>query len=89
MTTILSLNELAPILAGRMLNSVAEGLVIGLFAWVLLRVMGRRNSSTRFAVWFSALLAIAAVPVFSLTGPHSTSAGRVTTAITIPSIRST
>jgi beta-lactamase regulating signal transducer with metallopeptidase domain len=85
MTTILSLNELAPILAGRMLNSVAEGLVIGLFAWVLLRVMGRRNSSTRFAVWFSALLAIAAVPLFSLTGPHSTSAGRVTTAITIPS----
>jgi beta-lactamase regulating signal transducer with metallopeptidase domain len=85
MTTVLNLNELAPILAGRMLNSVAEGLVIGLFAWVLLRVMGRRNSSTRFAVWFSALLAIAAVPVFSLTGPHSTSAARVTTAITIPS----
>src|SRR5690242_9486997 len=83
MTTIVNLNELARILAGRMLNSVAEGVAIGLFGWMLLRVIGRRNSSTRFAVWFSALLAIATVPLFSLAGTSSVS--KATTAITIPS----
>lgn len=84
MTAAFNLNELPLLLAGRMLNSVAEGIFIGLFAWILLRVVGRRNSSTRFAVWFSALLAIAAVPVFSIATPNSVSAGRVNTAITVP-----
>src|SRR5215470_10843123 len=82
--TAFNIDELARILAGRMLNSVAEGMAIGLFAWILLRIIGRRNSSTRFAVWFSALLAIAAVPLLSLAGANSASAGRPTTAITFP-----
>src|SRR5579872_3383106 len=59
------LNQLAQLSAARMLNGMIEGIAIGLFAWILLRVIGRRNSSTRFAVWFSALLAIAALPVLS------------------------
>ena len=59
------LNQLAQLSAERMLNGMLEGIAIGLFAWILLRVTGRRNSSTRFAVWFSALLAIAALPVLS------------------------
>jgi len=64
------LNQLAQLSAERMLNGMIEGIAIGLFAWILLRVTGRRNSSTRFAVWFSALLAIAALPVFSaVSGP--------------------
>jgi len=55
---------LAQILAERMLNSVVDGVVIALFGWTLLRVLGRRqNSSTRFAVWFSALVAVAALPL--------------------------
>jgi beta-lactamase regulating signal transducer with metallopeptidase domain len=83
MTTILNLNDLAPILAGRMLNSVAEGVAIGFFAWLFLRMVGRRNSSTRFAVWFCALISIAAVPLFSLAGTNSVS--KATTAITAPS----
>ena len=59
------LNQLAQLSAERMLNGMIEGIAIGLFAWILLRVTGRRNSSTRFAVWFSALLAIAALPALS------------------------
>ena len=46
----------------RVLNSIPEGLLIAVFAWVLLRLAGRQNSGTRFAVWFAALLAIAALP---------------------------
>jgi len=73
----INLNQLARICAGRMLNSVLQGIAIGLFAWILLRVLGRRNSSTRFAVWFSALLAIAALPVL---GGTASSAGPATAA---------
>ena len=56
-------HETARALAEGMLNGVAEGVVIALFAWVVLRLSGRRSSSTRFAVWFSALMAIAALPL--------------------------
>src|ERR1700687_1750172 len=41
----------------------SEGFLIALFAWALLRVLRRQNSGTRFAVWFLALLAVAALPV--------------------------
>jgi beta-lactamase regulating signal transducer with metallopeptidase domain len=59
-----NLQFLAQISAERMLNCTAQGLGIALLAWILLRVTGRRNSGTRFAVWFSALLGIAALPLF-------------------------
>ena len=75
------LNQLAQLSAERLLNWLLEGIAIGLFAWILLRVTGRRNSSTRFAVWFSALLAIAALPVLSAV---SGSAHAGTSAITVP-----
>jgi len=52
----------------RLLNGVAEGMVIAFFAWLLLRVIGRRNSGTRFAVWFCALLAIALAPFVESSG---------------------
>ena len=55
-------HETARTLAECMLNSVGEGVAIALFAWVVLRCSGRRSSSTRFAVWFAALIAIAALP---------------------------
>jgi len=45
---------LAQLFAERMLNSVGEGIVIAVFAWLLLRLLSRQSSSTRFAVWFSA-----------------------------------
>ncbi|MDT8069381.1 MAG: M56 family metallopeptidase [Terriglobia bacterium] len=49
-------------IAERVLNSIPEGLLIAAFAWLLLWLVGRQNSGTRFAVWFAALLAIAAIP---------------------------
>ncbi len=56
----------AQIAIGRVLNSLPEGLLIALFAWVMLRLLPRQNSGTRFAVWFVALLAVAALPVAGL-----------------------
>ena len=61
----LNLQTLAQISVGGLLNTAAEGLAVAALAWILLRLAGRQNSGTRFAVWFLALLAIAALP-FSL-----------------------
>jgi beta-lactamase regulating signal transducer with metallopeptidase domain len=47
----------------RILNALPEGFLVALFAWALLRVLRRQNSGTRFAVWFVALLTVAALPV--------------------------
>ncbi|MGA7378649.1 MAG: M56 family metallopeptidase [Candidatus Sulfotelmatobacter sp.] len=59
---------LAQIFAERMLNGVGEGIVLAMFGWALLRVSGRQNSSTRFAVWFSLMVAISAMPFFGSIG---------------------
>jgi beta-lactamase regulating signal transducer with metallopeptidase domain len=59
----LSVQTVAQISVERILNALPEGFLIALFAWALLRVLRRQNSGTRFAVWFLALLAVAALPV--------------------------
>jgi beta-lactamase regulating signal transducer with metallopeptidase domain len=66
MTTSLNLHAIAQMSTERMLNCLAEGVVIALFAWMLLRLIGRRNSGTRFAVWFCALVAIAVSPFLQI-----------------------
>jgi len=58
-----SVQTVAQISVERILNALPEGFLIALFAWALLRVLRRQNSGTRFAVWFLALLTIAALPV--------------------------
>ena len=78
------LQSLAQLSAERILNCAVEGMGIALLAWVLLRAIGRQNSGTRFAVWFAALLGIAALPLLG----HWTSGGAGLTPrseITIPS----
>jgi beta-lactamase regulating signal transducer with metallopeptidase domain len=57
----------------RVFNSLPEGLLIALCAWLLLRLMGRQNSGTRFAVWFLALASVVALPFLS--GLESTAHG--------------
>jgi BlaR1 peptidase M56 len=52
----------AQIFADRMLNSILGGTVVAAFAWVLLRALARQNSGTRFAVRFSTMVAVAALP---------------------------
>jgi beta-lactamase regulating signal transducer with metallopeptidase domain len=59
----LPVQTVAQISVERILNALPEGFVVALFAWGLLRVLRRQNSGTRFAVWFMALLAVAALPV--------------------------
>jgi hypothetical protein len=68
--------SVAEMLVGKMLNGVAEGLILALCGWLLLHTMRRRNSSTRFAVWLATLAAVVALPVihgaFASGNPAST-----------------
>ena len=59
----LPFQSVAQISVERILNALPEGCLIALFAWVLLRVLRRQKSGTRFAVWFFALLTVAALPM--------------------------
>jgi Zn-dependent protease with chaperone function len=85
MIPALQLQPLAQIAAERLLNSLAAGLVIASFAGALLRALGRRESGTRFAVWFCALLGIALTPFVDIASSgrvvHSSTAG-----ITVPRV---
>lgn len=57
-----ALHAIAELWAGRLLNSIAEGLLIAVLAWALLKLAGKHSSGMRFAIWFSALVLIAALP---------------------------
>jgi beta-lactamase regulating signal transducer with metallopeptidase domain len=65
MMAALDWNAVAQISAARMVDCLIEGTLIAFFAGLVLKVARRRNSGTRFAVWFSTLMAIAALPVLS------------------------
>ncbi|MGO9126961.1 MAG: M56 family metallopeptidase [Terriglobales bacterium] len=84
-------HELARISAGRMLNSVVEGVAIALFAGLVLQILGRRNFATRCAVLLAALFFIAALPVVSVmrasAGPVQS--GGAVWAVTLPSLWAT
>jgi beta-lactamase regulating signal transducer with metallopeptidase domain len=66
--TVPNLQSLAQLFTGRLLNTAAEGIVLAGLVWVLFRLIGRQNSGTRFVIWFSALLAIVALPFLSGSG---------------------
>src|SRR5579863_2846248 len=57
------LQSVADVAIARVLNSLPEGLLIALFAWMMLHLLPRQNSGTRFAVWFVALLSIVGLPL--------------------------
>jgi beta-lactamase regulating signal transducer with metallopeptidase domain len=57
------LQSVADLAIARVLNSLPEGLLIALFAWMMLHLLPRQNSGTRFAVWFVALLSIVGLPL--------------------------
>lgn len=56
---------LAQLFTERLLNSAAAGILLAGSVYLLLRMVGRQNSGTRFAIWFSALLSMVAFPFFS------------------------
>jgi beta-lactamase regulating signal transducer with metallopeptidase domain len=79
-------HELARISAERMLNGVVEGLVIALFVGLILQVIGKQKSATRFAVLLAALFSIAALPLLSVVRAGAgSSGGSAVWAVTVPS----
>jgi beta-lactamase regulating signal transducer with metallopeptidase domain len=77
-------HELARISAEGMLNGLILGLAIALFVQLILQVMGRRNSSTRFAVWLAALFFIAALPLLNVVKGAPGRSGGAVWAVTVP-----
>ena len=63
--TIPELDVVAQVFAERILNTAVEGVVLVGVVWLLLRIIGRQNSGTRFATWLLALLALVALPFLS------------------------
>src|SRR5580698_2385283 len=66
--TVPQLQALAQILIERLLNSAVPGVVLAGMVWLLLRIIGRQSSGTRFAIWLSALLTVVALPFLSRLG---------------------
>src|SRR5437763_920043 len=66
-----NLEAMASYSSMRLVDSLAEGLAVGLFAALLLRFSRRQNAGTRFAIGFSALLAIALLSLARGLWPHS------------------
>jgi len=83
-------HELARISAERILNGVVEGVAIALFVGLVLQVIGRRNSGTRFAVLLAALFSIAALPVLNvMRAGAGFGGGGAVWAVTLPSLWAT
>lgn len=83
--TAANLQAVAPEVVGMLLNSLPAGALIALGAWLLLRLVGRQNSGTRFAIWFSSLLMIAAVPFLASAPAATTLASSSTHMLSLPS----
>ena len=64
------LDALAQTIIERVANSLPEGILIALGAWLLLRLVPRHSSGTRFAVWMIALVGVLAVPFFAIPDSH-------------------
>jgi beta-lactamase regulating signal transducer with metallopeptidase domain len=61
----IALHAIAQASAVQIVDCLIEGTLIAVFAGAVLRAARPQNSSTRFAVWFSALMGIAALPALS------------------------
>jgi len=86
----LDLHAMAQMSAARMVDCLVEGTLIALFAGLVSHMARRQNSGVRFAVWFSALMAMAALPLFGGAGvAHGAASPLATLAhwpqITLPS----
>jgi beta-lactamase regulating signal transducer with metallopeptidase domain len=87
MTGMLELHAIAQMSAVRIVDCLFGGTLIALAVGIGLRLSRRQSSGTRFAVWFSALVAIASLPFLSnLASSHGVglSARITSSAITLP-----
>src|SRR5579859_5467357 len=71
MTAPFNLNAIAQASTVQIVDCLVEGTLIAIFTGSLLGLIRRQSSVTRFAVWFSALMAIATLPFLaSSLGSH-------------------
>lgn len=93
LTSFAQVTGFAQVTVERLVNTLPEGLLIAVCAWMLLRLVGRANSGTgsgtnsgtRFAVWLVALGGVMALPVFRGFGGSSRSLfGPAHTEFTVP-----
>lgn len=85
MIAAFELQSIAQYMALRVVESIVEGTVIFAFAASVCRLVPKANAKTKFAVWFSSLIAIALAPV--ATGIWSSQAsgyGSMRPAILVP-----
>src|ERR1039457_6767416 len=75
MLAIPDLAVIARTSAERIVYCLVEGTLVAAFAGCMVRVLRGRNAGTRFAVWFSAMVAIAVLPL--LGGVWGSGAGTV------------
>jgi len=86
MSTFVDWNVIAQASALQIVDCLVEGTLIAIFAGLVLGAARRQNSGTRFAVWFSALIAIATLPLLG-SWPHGAGVPAETVgqpAITLP-----
>jgi hypothetical protein len=57
------MNLFASTFVEHVLNTLPEGLLLAACAWLLLRLLPRQNSGTRFAIWQVALAGVVGLPV--------------------------
>lgn len=65
MTEAFGMRAIAEISATRIVDCLVAGTLIAVVAGLMTQFSRRQNSAARFAVWFSALMAIALSPLFS------------------------
>jgi beta-lactamase regulating signal transducer with metallopeptidase domain len=85
MTAVFDLQTIAQGATIRIVDSLVEGTILGVFAALILRLAPRQSARTRFAVWFSTLVAIALLPALSGLGVQkSVLAGPLKPVVTVP-----
>ncbi len=82
--TATGIQLLAQLVAERALNSICEGALIAGVAWLVLQITGKQNSGTRFAVWFSALVAIVGLALAPGLGHGGAATRAMRAEITLP-----
>jgi beta-lactamase regulating signal transducer with metallopeptidase domain len=88
MSALFDWNAIAQASALQVVDCLVEGTLIAIFAGLVLGAARRQNAGARFAVWFSALVAIATLPlVGGLWSSHGTGVSAETAhpAIALPS----
>ena len=83
MTAPINLHGFVPAAVQGMFYCLAEGTVLAGLVWFLLRLVPRKNSGTRFAIWFSTLVAMIVLPFLSAL-PRNTTAAPAGHGITVP-----